>query len=142
MGNSSSTATLEALLKKHRETDRVRYNVYRNHAPMVLIALHRLGAGDGALERYYQGLHITPLHSDVSSPQEPLPLDAASWQSHLGDAHAASFYCRFFESEMVRLGRDQVLRTYLPRLTNGGHLRAICHLCLAPPSAHSPGWWR
>jgi hypothetical protein len=118
VGCSSSTATLDALLKQHRDSDRVRYNVRHNHAPMVLIALYRLGAGDGELERYYQGLHITPPNSDGGSREATL-IDAASWQSRLGDTHVTSSYCRFFESEIHRMGREQALRTYLSHLTTG-----------------------
>ena len=118
VGNSPSTATLDALLKQHRDSDRVRYNVRHNHAPMVLIALHRLGAGEGELEHYYQGLHITPPNSDAGS-QEPTPIDAASWRSRLGDTRVTSSYCRFFESEISQIGREQALHTYLPQLTTG-----------------------
>ena len=85
---------------------------------MVLIALYRLGASQGALDRYYEGLHIRTLNSDAGS-QEPIPIDVTSWRSHLGDTLVISHYCRFFETEISRIGREQALHTYLPHLMTG-----------------------
>ncbi|MCA9419181.1 MAG: questin oxidase family protein, partial [Candidatus Omnitrophica bacterium] len=46
-------------------------------------------------------------------------VDAENWVQHVGELKAASAYCRFFESEVERMGSEETLRTYLPRLMLG-----------------------
>jgi hypothetical protein len=106
------------LLKRHQESDLVRYNVAHNHAPMVLIALYRLGADEDQLRRYYDSLQTDTPTIESASPQAP-PIVAAHWTKRLGDFDACGVYCRFFKSEIDQRGVEAVLRSYVCRLMTG-----------------------
>ena len=115
----ASESVLQSLLERHREVDRVRYDVPASHAPMVLIALYRLGATDSDLENYYSNLQV-----NIPEPVSESPvIESENWPHHLGELSAASSYCRFFESEIERVGSEETLRTFLPRFMPGvaGH---------------------
>jgi hypothetical protein len=105
-------------LKWHQERDLVRYDIEHNHAPMVLIALYRMGADENQLRRYYNNLQIgTSIFESVS--QQTPPIVAARWMTSLGDFRACGSYCRFFKSEIDRLGLEEVLRCYVSALMTG-----------------------
>ena len=114
----SATKTFKALLKRHQDSDLVRYDAENNHAPMVLIALYRMGANEDQIRRYYTNLEIDTPNFESDSQQVP-PIVAARWTKYLGDFRACSAYCRFFQAEINRRSVEQVLHTYVSPLLTG-----------------------
>jgi hypothetical protein len=110
--------TLRTLLKRHQAGDLVRYNIEHNHAPMVVIALYRMGADEDRLRHYYDSLQIETPTLESDSQQAP-PIVAARWMEQLGDFRACGSYCRFFKSEIERRGVEDVLRCYACPLMTG-----------------------
>jgi hypothetical protein len=114
----SATEAFRELLKKHQEIDLVRYDVEHNHAPMVLIALYRMGADPERLRHYYASMRIDPRAVESDLQQAP-PIVASRWMERLGDFQACGSYCRFFTAEIERRGVEEVLRCYVGPLMTG-----------------------
>lgn len=90
---------------------------YANHAPMVLVALHSLGAGP---ERLYDFFESYRDYKELLPFGEPSShLDADSWQTAIGHREREADLRLFFTAEVDRLGGMEALRTYLPRLAAG-----------------------
>ena len=88
-----------------------------NHLPMVLIALHRMGADDARLEAY---CHI--YHEKNGLVPVPGPIGAVTsdnWREFLGQREREGDYRAFFASEVARLGATQAATVYLPQLFPG-----------------------
>jgi hypothetical protein len=90
---------------------------YANHAPMVLVALHKLG---GSPERLYEFFafyrdekQLLPFASEVAK------VDRADWESCIGKREREADLRSFFTREVEHLGIKDVLLTYLPRLSPG-----------------------
>jgi len=113
----SPEATLQEYLNHIRARDRQHYSFENNHAPMVLIAMYRLGASSDRLEYYYDNLSLA--HLDDQFPSNICSIEPTNWKAHLGNSDYASSYCLFFESEINRLGREATLLYYLPHLMPG-----------------------
>lgn len=96
----------------------MRYNIEHNHAPMVLIALYRMGADEDQLRRYYTSLQIERPALESDSRQAP-PIVAAGWTERLGDFRACGSYCRFFKSAIDQRGVEEVMRSYARPLMTG-----------------------
>ena len=105
-------------MKRHQQRDLLRYDIEHNHAPMVLIALYRMGADEDQLRRYYDNLQIGTAAFESVSQQAP-QMVAAHWMTSLGDFRACGSYCRFFKSEIDRRGLEEVLRCYVCPLMSG-----------------------
>jgi len=88
-----------------------------NHMPMTLIALNRLGAPAEILGAYAE-LHCLD-HALLPPPVSPGRVAREDWRTALGDPAMEQAYRAFFETELVRLGRDAMLREYLPDLMEG-----------------------
>lgn len=104
------------LLRQLQASDLLRYNTKQNHAPMVLIAMYRMGASDEQLRSYFSKLEIATGHSDETPL---LAVEPSSWKRYLGRVDALDSYTRFFHSETRRHGSEATLRRYLPALLGG-----------------------
>ena len=107
---------------RHRAGEFLDYNVTANHAPMVLIALYRMGADHDQLRQYYAKVGIGSTASEKSALQVPR-IDRGSWTKYLGIFGAWSSYRQFFQDEIGKHGVQEVLASYLPPLMRGvaGH---------------------
>ena len=108
---------LETVLSRAREESVEFPYLLANHAPMVLIALDRLGASPERLEQWYEQYRA----SNGLPPMPPpvAPIARAAWIDALGDRTREADYRAFFIAETRRLGIDAVIRTYLPAMVNG-----------------------
>jgi hypothetical protein len=88
-----------------------------NHLPMVLVALHRLGASDKRLAEYFDWYR----QENRLQPQPPsvAPIDRANWSDALGDRGRETDYRAFFGGEVGRLGARGAIAAYLPGLIPG-----------------------
>ena len=107
----SSGSALQELLNRHRTGELAEYNVTANHAPMVLIALYRMGADHDQLRQYYAGVEICRPASETGSLQAQL-IDRGTWTKYLGTFSAWSSYRHFFQAEIGKHGATLV--SYLP----------------------------
>src|SRR6267378_2528180 len=117
-----SGSALQELLNRHRTGELAEYNVTANHAPMVLIALHRMGADHDQLRQYYAGVEIRRPASETGSLQAQL-IDRGTWTKYLGTFGAWSSYRHFFQAEIGKHGAQEVLASYVSPLMRGvaGH---------------------
>jgi hypothetical protein len=88
-----------------------------NHLPMVLVALHRMGATDARLEDYCHVYHR--VNGLVPPPERVGQISARNWRDFLGQRERESDYRAFFAGEVARLGADKAAVRYLPRLFPG-----------------------
>ena len=86
-----------------------------NHLPMALIALSRHGATDTQLDEFFAK------YARRLRPKMPadLTLTTATWKDFLGKHVHHDAYVRFFAQESLSLGREKMLRTYVPQLVPG-----------------------
>jgi hypothetical protein len=88
-----------------------------NHLPMVLVALHRMGANDERLEAYCQIYHRQNRLVLVPEPIGEIRRD--NWREFLGQREREADYRTFFAGEVARLGATPAALLYLPRLMPG-----------------------
>ena len=85
-----------------------------NHLPMVLVALHRMGASDDRLEAYCRIYHkqngLAPI------PERIGEIRRDNWHDFLGQREREGDYRRFFAGEVVTLGATPAALHYLPQL--------------------------
>jgi len=90
---------------------------YANHAPMVLVALHRLGGSPERLHEFFafyrDAKQLLPFPGEVAS------IRRADWESCIGRREREADLRVFFTGEVTRLGIRLALLTYLPRLSPG-----------------------
>lgn len=109
--------TLDAALMRARG-DSVEFPyLLANHAPMVLIALERLGASSDRIEEWFRTYRNA--NGLVSPPPRVAPISAENWERALGDRRRESDYRAFFGEQARQLGIDRVIRAYTPRLVQG-----------------------
>ena len=88
-----------------------------NHLPMVLVALHRMGAGDERLEAYCQ---IYLKRNGLVPVPEPIgEITRDNWREFLSQREREADYRIFFADEVARLGATPAARHYLPQLMTG-----------------------
>ena len=88
-----------------------------NHLPMVLVALHRMGASPQRLEDY---CHIYQAANGLVPPPEPVgEITRENWREFLGQRERETDYRAFFAREVDRLGAAQAAVAYLPQLFDG-----------------------
>jgi hypothetical protein len=88
-----------------------------NHLPMVLVALHRMGASDERLEAY---CHIYQRQNGLVSVPAPIgKIRRKDWREFLGQREREGDYRAFFASEVARLGATPAALHYLPQLMPG-----------------------
>ncbi len=109
--------TLARLLGEHQAARAESEPAAPNHAPTSLIALDRLGATPQTLGAY-AALHRLDT-GQLPPPVSPGRVARENWRGALGDPAMEQAYRAFFEAELVRLGRDALLREYLPDLMEG-----------------------
>ena len=88
-----------------------------NHLPMVLVALHRMGASDERLEAYCHIYHDQNGLVPVPGPIGEITRD--NWREFLGQRDREGDYRAFFAGEVVRLGATPAALRYLPQLMPG-----------------------
>ncbi len=88
-----------------------------NHLPMVLVALHRMGASDERLEAYCRSYHeqngLAPIPESIGE------ISRDNWGDFLGEREREGDYRRFFAGEVARLGATPAALRYLPQLMPG-----------------------
>ncbi len=88
-----------------------------NHLPMVLVALHRMGASDERLEAY---CHIYHGQNGLVPAPEPIgTVTRDNWRAFLGQREREGDYRTFFAGEVARLGATPAALRYLPELIPG-----------------------
>jgi Questin oxidase-like len=88
-----------------------------NHLPMVLVALHRMGASDDRLEAYCHIYHEQ--NGLVPVPEPTAEITSDNWREFLGEREREGDYRAFFAGEVSRLGATTAALHYLPRLIPG-----------------------
>ncbi|MGH6797776.1 MAG: questin oxidase family protein [Roseiarcus sp.] len=88
-----------------------------NHLPMVLVALHRMGASDERLEAYCHIYHEQNGLVSVPGPIGKITTD--NWREFLGQREREGDYRTFFANEAARLGATPAALLYLPQLMPG-----------------------
>jgi hypothetical protein len=88
-----------------------------NHLPMVLVALHRMGATDERLEAY---CHIYRDQNGLVPVPEPIgKITNDNWREFLGQREREADYRMFFAGEVARLAATPAAVHYLPQLMPG-----------------------
>ena len=88
-----------------------------NHLPMVLVALHRMGASDERLEAYCQIYHEQ--NGLVPVPEPTGKVTHENWRDFLGRREHEGDYRAFFDGEVSKLGATPAAVQYLPELMPG-----------------------
>src|SRR5215472_17412663 len=88
-----------------------------NHLPMVLVALHRMGATDERLDVYCRTDYET--NGLVPVPEPVDEITSRNWRDFLGQRQREGDYRVFFAGEVARLGGTQAAIGYLPQLFRG-----------------------
>jgi|SRR5271166_593592 len=88
-----------------------------NHLPMVLVALHRMGANDERLMEYCRVYHKA--NGLVPIPEPVGEIGRSDWKDFLGQREREGDYRRFFSGEVAQLGANQAAVSYLPQLFPG-----------------------
>ena len=88
-----------------------------NHLPMVLVALHRMGASDERLEAYCE---LYREQNELVPVPEPIgKITRDDWRKFLGEREREGDYRAFFAGEVARLGATPAAVLYLPELIPG-----------------------
>jgi len=88
-----------------------------NHLPMVLVALHRMGASDERLQAY---CHIYQKQNGLVPVPEPIgAITRDNWRGFLGQREREGDFRPFFAGEVARLGATPAALLYLPELMPG-----------------------
>jgi hypothetical protein len=88
-----------------------------NHLPMILVALHRMGASDERLEAY---CHIYREQNGLVPVPEPIGnIMRDNWREFLSKREREADYRAFFAGEVARLGATPAALHYLPQLVPG-----------------------
>ena len=87
-----------------------------NHLPMILVALHRMGASDERLEAYCQIYRAERARSRSRTDGE---ITRHNWREFLGQREREGDYRAFFTGEVARLGATPAAVRYLPELMPG-----------------------
>jgi len=114
---TAAARTMGRLLGEHQAARAEPEPTAPNHLPMTLIALDRLGADPETLGAYVELRRLD--HALLPPPVSPGRVAREDWRNALGDAAMEQAYRAYFETELVRLGRDAMLREYLPDLMAG-----------------------
>jgi hypothetical protein len=88
-----------------------------NHLPMVLVALHRMGASDERLEAFCDIYHKQ--NGLVPVPARIGEITRRTWRESLGQREREGDYRAFFAGEVARLGATPAVVHYLPELMPG-----------------------
>lgn len=88
-----------------------------NHLPMILVAMHRMGASDERLESFCE---IYRRQNGLVPVPEPVgEVTMQNWRDFLGQREREGDYRAFFAGEVAHHGADAAARHYLPLLFDG-----------------------
>lgn len=108
---------LSGLVREHRDRHHIFYPPLGNadHGPMAYLALHGIGAGKEAIERFAAGYRerLAPL------PPARASLTVDDWHRELGNADSYASLLGFFDTEIADRGWLSVVAEYLPQLISG-----------------------
>lgn len=90
---------------------------FANHAPMVLVALDRIGGAPSQLRRFFN--HYRDAKQLLPFAQSLERLNGKSWKTAIGIREREPDLRVFFAGEVTRLGIHEVLKLYLPDLADG-----------------------
>jgi hypothetical protein len=115
--NSATRRGLERAISWSRQWSAEFPFCLANHLPMVLVALHRMGACDERLEAYCHIYHkqngLVPVPAQIGA------ISRDNWRAFLGQREREGDYRAFFADEVARLGATPAALHYLPELTPG-----------------------
>ena len=111
------TSGLDDILVEARADSAEFPHVLANHAPMVLVALQRMGATPARLRVFFEAYRVA--NGLVAVPAPVAPIRRETWTDALGARSREGDYRAFFTTEVARLGIRDALATYLPRLAPG-----------------------
>jgi hypothetical protein len=112
---TGSEAELDRLLIDGREFSAEFPQFLANHLPMVIVALHRLGASGARLAEFFANYRDT--NHLVPMPPAVAPIERVHWTAALGDRNRERDYREFFTLEVARHGIRNTIATYVPTLT-------------------------
>jgi hypothetical protein len=116
-GVVGSETELERLLAEGRRFSAEFPFYLANHLPMILVALHRMGASDERLGEYFvryrDANRLQPLPPSVA------PIARANWTAACCDRAREADTIAFFRGEAERLGSGGAIAAYLPTLLPG-----------------------
>lgn len=114
---SPAAQTVRRLLGVHGGARAESKPGHTDHLTTSLVALERLGASSEELAAYAE---LRQLREALLPPAvSPGRVLRQGWREALGDPAMEQAFRAFFETELVRLGRDAMLREYLPDLMQG-----------------------
>ena len=88
-----------------------------NHLPMILVAMHRMGASDQRLGEYFVNYRDTNRLQPL--PPSVAPIARTNWTAGRGERAREADYIVFFRGEVDRLGPPGAIAAYLPTLLPG-----------------------
>src|SRR5271166_160638 len=104
-GNPTTSSGLERAVAWSRQWS-VEFPFFlANHLPMVLVALHRMGASDERLESYCRIYH--EMNGLVPVPERIGEINRQTWRDFLGQREREGDYRAFFAGEVERIGATQ-----------------------------------
>jgi hypothetical protein len=109
--------TLDATLARARRDSAEFPYCLSNHAPMVSIALDRLGAAPARIDEWVEGYREA--NGLVAPPPSVAAISEHNWDAALGQRAREADYRAVFTGETRRLGLSGATRRYLPRLIPG-----------------------
>jgi hypothetical protein len=118
----AANEALDALLARNRTLDAAHGPGVNNHVPMVLIALHRMGADPARMSRYF-----APFENDSRSrpldPSKAGDITDENWRAHLGRFEFFPRFVAYLERRARQTSIDAVLDEFCPVLVKGaiGH---------------------
>ncbi|MDJ1637657.1 questin oxidase family protein [Rhizobium rhizogenes] len=117
ISNEETAEGLEAILAGMPGWGSEFSHTFANHAPMVLVALDRIGGAPPQLRRFFDyyrdAKQLIPFAQPIAS------LDGNSWKAAIGKREREPDLRIFFSGELTRLGIHGALQLYLPDLAAG-----------------------
>jgi hypothetical protein len=110
-------AALDAIMNEMPNYSFEFTRTFANHAPMVLVALDRIGGSQARLRDFFG--HYRDYKELLPMPAGVAPVDATNWKAALGERDREADLNAFFMAEVERLGADAAIRHYLPALADG-----------------------
>jgi len=92
-----------------------------NHVKHAVVALSGLGASASVIKAYYENYaRLTPYGYGLEPARgSKYTITKTNWTTYLGQRTSYSSYYEFFDQEEKELGKDELLKRYLPLLLPG-----------------------
>ena len=109
---------INELLNENQNHDYQYGMIDSNHAPMTLLAMHKIGASEQELEDYFNSIKKdwSTKKLDISDTCE---INRKNYTQYYGQLEYFSRFVDFFSLELKRNGLIKVLETYLPEFVFG-----------------------